>query len=110
MTYAADKAIILAAGFGSRMVPVTLNTPKPLVKVNGVRIIDTIIDSLLEAGIEDITIIRGYKKECFDVLLGKYPGLKFIDNDLFDKTNSISSAHAALSLLRAAATSARRIC
>ena len=61
MTYEADKAIILAAGFGSRMVPVTLDTPKPLVKVHGTRIIDTLLDALLEAGIEDITIVRGYK-------------------------------------------------
>ena len=99
MTYSAEKAIILAAGFGSRMVPVTLDRPKPLVRVNGVRIIDTIIDALQDAGIEDITIVRGYKKECFDELLEKYPDLKFIDNDLFDKTNSISSAHAALGLL-----------
>ena len=99
MTYEANKAIILAAGFGSRMVPVTLDTPKPLVKVHGTRIIDTLLDALLEAGIEDITIVRGYKYECFDELLPKYPNLKFIDNPLFDSTNSISSAMAALDLL-----------
>lgn len=99
MNYIAEKAIILAAGFGSRMVPVTLETPKPLVRVKGVRIIDTVIDSLLDAGIEDITIVRGYKKECFDSLLEKYPSIRFINNDLYDKTNSISSARAALSCL-----------
>ena len=99
MTYTAEKAIILAAGFGSRMVPVTLDTPKPLVKVNGKRIIDTLLDSLLEAGIEDITIVRGYKAEQFDQLLEKYPGLKFIDNPLYNSTNSISSAYAALDIL-----------
>ncbi|MBO4605196.1 MAG: phosphocholine cytidylyltransferase family protein [Bacteroidales bacterium] len=99
MTFEAKKAIILAAGFGSRMVPVTLDRPKPLVKVNGVRIIDSILDALFDAGIEDITIVRGYKKECFDELLDQYPNLKFIDNDLYDKTNSISSAHAALKLI-----------
>lgn len=94
--FTAQRAIILAAGFGSRMVPVTLDRPKPLVRVKGVRIIDTIIDALTEAGINDITIVRGYKKECFDELLEKYPFLKFVDNDLYDKTNSISSARAAL--------------
>ena len=98
--YTAERAIILAAGFGSRMVPVTLDRPKPLVRVNGVRIIDTIIDALVEAGIDDITVVRGYKKECFDELLEKYPFLSFIDNDLYDKTNSISSAHAAIDKLR----------
>ena len=100
MNFTAEKAIILAAGFGSRMVPVTLDTPKPLVKVKGKRIIDTLLDSLLEAGIDDITIVRGYKKEQFDQLLDKYPMLKFIDNPLFDSTNSISSAIAALDLLK----------
>lgn len=100
MNYAAERAIILAAGVGSRLAPVTLDRPKPLVRVNGVRIIDTIIDSLVEAEIEDITIVRGYKKECFDELLEKYPFLQFIDNELYETTNSISSARAALDKLR----------
>ena len=99
VNYSADRAIILAAGFGSRMVPVTLDRPKPLVRVHGVRIIDTIIDALVDAGIDDITIVRGYKKECFDELLDKYPFLKFVDNDLYATTNSISSARAALGQL-----------
>ena len=99
MNYIAERAIILAAGYGSRMAPVTLDRPKPLVRVNGVRIIDTIIDALVGAGINDITIVRGYKKECFDELLEKYPFLSFIDNDLYDRTNSISSARAAIKKL-----------
>lgn len=89
--YAVRKAIILAAGFGSRLAPVTLNTPKPLVKVNGVRIIDTLLDSLVAKGITNIVIVRGYKKEMFDELLDKYPFLKFIDNDEYNVTNNISS-------------------
>ncbi len=99
MIYEAKRAVILAAGFGSRLVPVTLDRPKPLVRVNGVRIIDTILDALIEAGIEDITIVRGYKKACFDELLEDYPFLRFIDNDLYETTNSISSARAALDCL-----------
>lgn len=99
MTYEAKKAIVLAAGFGSRMVPVTLDTPKPLVKVKGVRIIDTLLDALIEAGIDDITIVRGYKGEQFDELLEKYPELKFRENPLYDSANSISSAKAALDLI-----------
>lgn len=43
-----ERAIIMAAGLGNRMHPVTLTTPKPLVKVNGVRMIDTVIDGLLK--------------------------------------------------------------
>lgn len=53
----------MAAGFGSRMVPVTLDRPKPMVAVNGVRIIDTLLDALVSVGIKDITLVRGYKKE-----------------------------------------------
>lgn len=89
--YKVKKAIILAAGFGSRMAPVTLDTPKPLVKVNGVRIIDTLLDSLVGKGITNIIIVRGYKKEKFDELLEKYPFIKFVDNPDYNVTNNISS-------------------
>ena len=85
------KAIILAAGFGTRLVPVTLNTPKPLVKVKGVRILDTLLDALTAQGITNITIVRGYKKEQFDELLQKYPTLHFIDNPEFNLANNIGS-------------------
>ena len=89
--YKTKKAIIMAAGFGSRMVPITLERPKPMVIVNGKRIIDTLIDSLLEHDITEIYIIRGYKKEIFDELLEKYPNINFIDNDEYNTTNNISS-------------------
>ena len=85
----------MAAGFGSRMVPVTLDRPKPMVAVNGVRIIDTLLDALVSVGIKDITLVRGYKKEKFDEILEKYPFINLIDNDIYDKTNNISSAMAA---------------
>lgn len=97
--YRVKRAVILAAGFGSRMVPVTLDMPKPLVKVNGVRIIDTVLDALLAKGITDITLVRGYKKEMFDVLLEKYPNLKLVDNDIYNQTNNISSTLAVLDQL-----------
>ncbi|MBQ5926532.1 MAG: winged helix-turn-helix transcriptional regulator [Clostridia bacterium] len=90
--YRAKRAVFIAAGFGSRLVPITLNTPKPLVKVNGKRIIDGLIDACLSAGIHEIYIVRGYLKEQFDQLLYKYPMIKFIDNDLYNEANNISSA------------------
>ena len=93
--YKVQRAVIFAAGFGSRMVPVTLDTPKPLVKVNGVRIIDRLIDALVAKDITDITIVRGYLKDKFDVLLEKYPFINLIDNDLYEHENNISSALAA---------------
>lgn len=97
--YKVRKAIIFAAGFGSRMAPVTLDTPKPLVKVNGVRIIDTLLDSLVAKGITNIIIVRGYKKEKFDELLEKYPFIKFVDNEMFNVTNNISSAMKAIDFI-----------
>ncbi len=51
--YRVKKAIFMAAGFGSRMVPVTLNTPKPLIMVHGKKIIETLLDAVLEAGINE---------------------------------------------------------
>ena len=98
--YRVKRAVFLAAGFGSRMVPVTLDTPKPLVKVHGKRIIDGLIDACLEAGIGEIYIVRGYLRERFDELLEKYPMIKFIDNDLYSEANNISSALLARELLQ----------
>ena len=70
--YRVKRAIILAAGFGSRMMTATADRPKPLVTVNGVRILETLLDALVAVGIRDITVVRGYRKECFDALLEKY--------------------------------------
>ena len=80
--YRAKRAVFIAAGFGSRMVPITLNTPKPLVRVHGRRIIDSLIDACLAAGIEEIYIVRGYLSEQFDQLLYKYPMIKFLANNI----------------------------
>ena len=93
------KAVIIAAGFGSRLAPVTLDTPKPLVKVNGVRIIDTLLDALYAKDITNITIVVGYKKEQFQQLLEKYPTLKFIENPIYNESNNISSIFAAKDIL-----------
>ena len=71
--YRVKRAVFMAAGFGARMVPITLNTPKPLIRVRGQRIIDTLLDAVLAAGIEEIYIVRGYLAEEFDQLLYKYP-------------------------------------
>ena len=90
------RAVILAAGFGSRMMPATADRPKPMVTVCGVRIIDTLLDALTAVGITDITLVRGYRKERFDEILGKYPFLKLVDNDIYNTTNNISSVMAVL--------------
>lgn len=90
--YKVKRAVFFAAGFGSRLIPITFNTPKPLVRVQGTRIIDTLLDAVVSAGISDITIVRGYLGEQFDQLLYKYPHIKFIDNPEYNVTNNISSA------------------
>jgi CTP:phosphocholine cytidylyltransferase-like protein len=98
--YRVKRAVFIAAGFGSRLVPITLNTPKPLVRVNGKRMIDTLLDAVVAAGIEEIYIVRGYLGEQFDQLLYKYPMIRFIDNPLYNEANNISSALAARHLLQ----------
>ena len=97
--YRAKRAIFIAAGFGSRLVPITLNTPKPMVRVHGIRIIDRLIDACLEAGISEIHIVRGYLSEQFDQLLYKYPMIHFLENPMFNEANNISSAMVARYLL-----------
>ena len=97
--YRAKRAIFIAAGFGTRLVPVTLNTPKPLVRVNGKRIIDGLIDACLEAGINEIYIVRGYLAEQFDQLLYKYPMIKFLENPIYNEANNISSSMCARYML-----------
>lgn len=86
----AERAIIMAAGFGNRMRPVTLATPKPLVRVNGVRMIDTVIRGLHENSIYEIYVVVGYLKEQFESLKTEYPGLELIFNPYYDTCNNIS--------------------
>jgi len=90
--YRVRRAIFIAAGFGSRLAPVTLDIPKPLVTVNGKRLIDGLIDAVLAAGIPEIVVVRGYKAEQFDVLLEKYPMIRFVENPDFAEANNILSA------------------
>ncbi len=97
--YRVKRMIFIAAGVGARMLPITLNTPKPLVRIKGIRIIDTMIDAAIEAGIEEIYIVRGYLAEQFDQLLYKYPFIKFIENPEYNEGNNICSLVYAADLL-----------
>ena len=90
--YQVKRAIILAAGFGSRMMPATADRPKPMVRVNGVRIIDTLLDAFAAVGITEVTIIGGYRFDKLKDLQEKYPFVRLVENPEYDRTNNISSA------------------
>lgn len=98
-SYRVKRAIFIAAGFGSRLAPVTLDTPKPMVVVNGTRIIDTLIDACINVDINEIYIVRGYLSEKFDELKIKYPMIKFLENPQYNEANNISSAYIARDLM-----------
>ena len=85
-----DNAIIMAAGFGSRFVPITYDTPKGLVEVFGERLVERQIRQLHEAGIFDITIVVGYLKEKFEYLTDKY-NVKLLYNPDYAEKNNIST-------------------
>lgn len=89
------RAIIMAAGIGKRMRPLTLETPKPLIEVNGQRMIDTVIKALHKNGITEIYIVVGYLKEKFQVLLDEYTDIALIENPYYDTCNNISSLYVA---------------
>ena len=91
--YKTKRVVFMAAGFGSRLRPVTLKTAKPLVKVNGVRIIDTLIDGAMRAGIEEIIVVCGYLGEQFVELKEKYPQIKLVTNPIYDSANNIASVN-----------------
>lgn len=100
--YRVKRAVFLAAGFGSRLAPITFNTPKPLVRVHGKRIIDSLLEACLAAGIQEIYLVRGYLAEQFDQLLYQYPMIRFLENPVYNETNNISSALCARRLLSSA--------
>ena len=86
------KAIILAAGLGTRLRPMTENTPKALVQVNQKPLIEYQIEFLKEKGIHDIIIIVGYLKEQFDYLKEKY-GVRLVFNDKYADYNNFYSLY-----------------
>lgn len=94
-----DNALIIAAGFGSRFVPLTFDTPKGLLEVNGERMIERMIRQLNEKEIYDITIVVGYLKEKFDYLIDKY-GVKLLYNPDYSKKNNLSTLYRARHLLK----------
>lgn len=86
------NAIILAAGVGSRLKPLTDVTPKSLIEVQGTPMIERQIEFLKERGVCDITVVTGYLAHKFDYLKGKY-GIELVHNEQFADYNNIYSMY-----------------
>ena len=93
------RAIIIAAGIGVRMQPLTNYVPKPMVKVGGVPMIESIIQALHQNGIDEIHIVVGHLKEQFSVLKDTYD-VDIIENPYYDSCNNISSLYCAKEYLK----------
>lgn len=87
------NAIILCAGLGKRLLPITKETPKPLIKIHGKPIVETTIEALLSQKINRIYLVVGYLKEQFSYLEKKYPSVSLVYNPDYAVSNNISSIY-----------------
>ena len=90
--YRVKRAIFIAAGSAPRLTPISLSVPAPLIRVNGQRIIDSMLDAVVAAEIPEIVIVGGYLGEQFDQLLCRYPQIRFVENPEYNNCNNIASA------------------
>lgn len=99
MNYKVDNAVIMAAGISSRFVPISIESPKALLRVKGEILIERQIKQLREAGIGQIIVVTGYKKEQFEYLRERF-GVILIENTEYDSRNNHSSLFAARDYIR----------
>ena len=86
-----EIAILMAAGLGSRMRPLTDMTAKPLVKVNGVPLIETVVAALEKRGVVEIFIVTGYKSEQFGAIADRNGKVRLVHNPEYATKNNINS-------------------
>lgn len=94
-----ERAVLLAAGFGMRMVPINMEVPKGLVEVKGQPLIERLICQLHEAGVREIYVVVGFMKERFEYLMDTY-GVKLIVNAEYAGRNNLHSLALARKYLR----------
>ncbi len=85
------KAVILAAGVGSRIRPLTDNLPKPLLEIGGKTILGRMVDAILDEGIQEMIVVTGYRADQIKRFLhGSYPTISFhfIYNEHYNETNT----------------------
>lgn len=85
-----QRAVILAAGFGMRMVPINTETPKGLLQVHGERLIDRLIRQLHQALIRDIRVVVGFLKEQYEYLIDEF-GVELVVNPDYARKNNLHS-------------------
>jgi len=84
------NAIILAAGYGMRMVPINIETPKGLLEVHGERLIERIIKQLQEVNIREIYVVVGFMKEHYEYLIDEY-GVRLVVSTQYAAKNNLHS-------------------
>lgn len=80
------KAIIVAAGFEKRLLPLNEEVPKAMLEIKGKTILERQIELLNKFGISDIAVVKGYKKEKIN-----YPGIRYYENDMYKEGHILSS-------------------
>lgn len=97
--YKPERAVILAAGAGMRMVPVNRTFSKAMLEVHGERLIERLIRQLQEVGIQEIHIVVGFMKEQFEYLMDQY-NVNLIVNSEYDTKNNLYSLYKAEKYLK----------